>query len=53
MTTRELSQAELDHLAKLATLPDDQIDTVDIPEAPAENWKYARRGKVRHDDKPA
>jgi uncharacterized protein (DUF4415 family) len=30
-------------LAELAALPDDQIDTADIPEAPAKNWIYARR----------
>ncbi len=38
-----------DHRAQLAALralPDDQIDTVDIPEAPEENWRYARRGAL-------
>ncbi|WP_245434822.1 BrnA antitoxin family protein [Methylocystis rosea] len=25
-------------------MPDDEIDTKDIPEAPAENWAFAHRG---------
>jgi uncharacterized protein (DUF4415 family) len=33
-------QAELDHLAAMTS---EDIDTVDIPEAPAENWRHARR----------
>lgn len=33
-------QGQLDRLAEL---PDDQIDTADIPEAPAEAWQHARR----------
>ena len=44
MSRKELSRSELDQLAKLAKLRDDQIDTNDIPEAPAENWMQARRG---------
>ncbi len=32
-----------DQLHRLAPLPDDRIDTDDIPEAPAEAWRYARR----------
>ena len=43
-TKEALSRAELDQLAKIAALPDDQIDTTDIPEAPVENWAQARRG---------
>lgn len=27
-------------------MPDDEIDTTDIPEAPAENWRLARRGEL-------
>jgi uncharacterized protein (DUF4415 family) len=43
-------QAELDHLA---TLAEEDIDTVDIPEAPAENWRHARRpGLYRPIKKP-
>jgi uncharacterized protein (DUF4415 family) len=34
----------LDQLAKIAALPDDQIDTTDIPEAPVEIWAQARHG---------
>jgi uncharacterized protein (DUF4415 family) len=32
-------------LAALAALPDNQIDTSDIPELPASAWKNAIRGK--------
>jgi uncharacterized protein (DUF4415 family) len=32
-------------LAALAVLPDDQIDTSDIPELPASAWKNAVRGR--------
>jgi uncharacterized protein (DUF4415 family) len=32
-------------LAKLAALSEDEIDTKDIPEAPPENWRFARRGE--------
>jgi uncharacterized protein (DUF4415 family) len=46
MSRKELSVVQLEQLAKLAELPDDQIDTVDIPEAPAENWLHARRGDL-------
>jgi uncharacterized protein (DUF4415 family) len=46
MSRKVLSPEQLDQLAKLAALPDDQIDTVDIPEAPAENWIHARRGEL-------
>jgi len=44
MPKGKLSAAERALLAKLAAMPSDQIDTQDIPEAPAENWKLARRG---------
>jgi uncharacterized protein (DUF4415 family) len=44
-----LTSAERDQLSKLASLPDEQIDFHDIPEAPAENWRGARRGVVRVD----
>ena len=30
-------------LERLATLSDEDIDTIDIPEAPAENWAFATR----------
>jgi uncharacterized protein (DUF4415 family) len=46
MSRKAFSPDELDQLAKLAALPEDQIDIVDIPEAPAENWIHARRGEL-------
>ena len=30
-------------LERLVNLSDEDIDTVDIPEAPAENWAFAKR----------
>jgi uncharacterized protein (DUF4415 family) len=44
MSRKELSRQERAQLAKLRELPDEAIDTADIPEAPAENWVNARRG---------
>ena len=44
MSKKEFSPKELCELEKLAALSDDKIDTQDIPEAPAENWAFARRG---------
>jgi uncharacterized protein (DUF4415 family) len=35
---------EREQLAALAALPDEAIDTADIPEATAANWIDARRG---------
>lgn len=46
MSKKALSPEQLDQLTKLAALPDDEIDTADIPEAPAENWVHARRGEL-------
>ena len=41
---RKLFAAQRDaQLEKLAAMADDDIDTDDIPEAPAENWALARR----------
>jgi uncharacterized protein (DUF4415 family) len=45
MSKKKLSAAQLAELAALVALPDDEIDTTDIPEAPAENWIHARRGE--------
>jgi hypothetical protein len=36
-----LTRAEHTQLARLAALPDDKIDTSDIPEAPNENRRRA------------
>jgi uncharacterized protein (DUF4415 family) len=44
MSRKDFSREEEEQLAKLAALPDAEIDTTDIPEAPAENWIDARRG---------
>jgi uncharacterized protein (DUF4415 family) len=46
MKKKQLSPEQRDQLARIAALPDDEIDTVDIPEAPAENWVHARRGDL-------
>ena len=46
MNKRVLSNEQMSRLTKLAEMPDDQIDLVDIPEAPEENWQYARRGDL-------
>lgn len=43
MSRKALSPELQDQLARLADLPDDKIDTTDIPEAPAEAWDHARR----------
>jgi uncharacterized protein (DUF4415 family) len=46
MSRSKLSPEQRAELAKLAAMPDNAIDTSDIPEAPAENWLYARRGEL-------
>lgn len=42
---RALTLRQKKELAVLATLPDDQIDTSDIPELPPGAWKNAVRGR--------
>jgi uncharacterized protein (DUF4415 family) len=42
---RGLTLRQKRELAALAALPDDQIDTSDIPELPADAWKDAVRGR--------
>ncbi|MDD2704026.1 MAG: BrnA antitoxin family protein [Acidocella sp.] len=44
-TLPPLTKAQRDNLARLATLPDDQIDTSDIPELTDEQLKHAVRGR--------
>jgi uncharacterized protein (DUF4415 family) len=45
-TTRQaLTPKQKRELKALAALPDDQIDTSDIPELPAGAWKNAVRGR--------
>jgi len=43
MNKTTLSPEQQERLARLEALPDDQIDTADIPEAPHENASLARR----------
>lgn len=45
MKRKPLSEAEREQLAALAALPDDAVDTSDIPEIAEENWVHARRGE--------
>lgn len=45
MSGRVLSPRQKKELAALAALPDDQIDTSDIPELPPGAWKDAVRGR--------
>ena len=42
---RALTAKQKKELAVLAAMPDDQIDTSDIPELPPEAWKDAVRGR--------
>lgn len=44
MSKKPFSAAEVEQLRALANLPEEAIDTADIPEAPSENWAQARRG---------
>lgn len=46
MSRKELSPEEQGQLAALAALPDDRIDTADIPEIPPENWVHTLRGDL-------
>jgi uncharacterized protein (DUF4415 family) len=46
MSKRPLSPEEREQLAKLAALPEDQIDTADIPEAPEASWTDVRRADL-------
>ena len=43
MSKKALSPKLQDQLDKLAVLPDEQIDTADIPEASPEAWLHAHR----------
>jgi uncharacterized protein (DUF4415 family) len=44
-TRHALTTRQKRELASLAALPDDRIDTSDIPELPAGAWKHAVRGR--------
>lgn len=53
MSRKALSPELQDQLDRLADLPDNKIDTTDIPEASAEAWDHARRpGLYRPIKKP-
>ncbi|MDI1286830.1 MAG: BrnA antitoxin family protein [Reyranella sp.] len=43
---KPLSTAERRQLAALGAKADEAIDTKDIPEAPAANWRLAQRGDL-------
>jgi uncharacterized protein (DUF4415 family) len=43
MSSKTFDAEQLAQLAQLEALPDHEINTADIPEAPAENWVLARR----------
>ncbi len=43
MSKISLTPEQAERLARLADLPDETIDTDDIPEAPTENFALARR----------
>ena len=45
LETPPLTNAEREHLAKLAGLPDEAIDTSDIPELSDEAWSAGVRGR--------
>jgi uncharacterized protein (DUF4415 family) len=42
---KPLTAKQKRQLARLAAMPDDQIDTSDIPELPIDAWKDSIRGK--------
>jgi uncharacterized protein (DUF4415 family) len=44
-TSQPLTPRQKRELAALAAMPDDQIDTSDIPELPADAWNHAIRGR--------
>ena len=46
---KPLTPDELERLAKLAAMPDEDIDTSDIPETTDEQWALAFRPMVRID----
>jgi uncharacterized protein (DUF4415 family) len=42
---QQLTARQKREIQKLATMPEDQVDTSDIPELPPGAWKNAERGK--------
>lgn len=45
MSGKPISDSEREQIERLVALPDDRIDTSDIPEIAEENWADARRGE--------
>ena len=43
MSKKPFSPEELEQLARLEAMPDEEIDLTDIPEVPDDAWQYARR----------
>jgi uncharacterized protein (DUF4415 family) len=53
MSKKAFSPDEQEELRRLAAMPEDRIDTSDIPEAPEAAWSHARRpGLYRPVKKP-
>lgn len=46
MSRKALSPRQIEELSQLAALPDDGIDTADIPEIPAQKLAQAQRGAL-------
>jgi len=46
MSNKTYSREQMEELAELEAMSDGDIDTNDIPEAPEENWQFARRGNL-------
>ena len=44
-TLPPLTEAQIANQKRLAALPDSEIDTSDIPELTAEQWRHAVRGR--------
>ena len=44
MSGKTYSPEDIELLARIAAMPENQIDLADIPETPLESWRYARRG---------
>jgi uncharacterized protein (DUF4415 family) len=44
-TLPQLTEVQIAHLKALAARPDSEIDTTDIPELTAEQWKKGIRGR--------
>ena len=43
MSAKPFDSVEMEQLAALELMSDDHVDTADLPEAPADNWRNAKR----------